>query len=35
MMLLIAGIVAIVCVSGGNIEGAIVALSVGAILHGI
>lgn len=35
MMLVIAGIIAIVCVNDGNIGGAIVALSVGAILHEI
>lgn len=32
-MIIIAGIVALVCVHNGNIGGAIVALAVGCILH--
>ena len=32
-MILIAGIVAIVCVNNGNIGGAIVAMAVGCIVH--
>ena len=32
-MIVIAGIVAIICVHNGNIGGAIVALGVGCILH--
>ena len=32
-MIIIAGIVAIICVNNGNIGGAIVALGIGCILH--
>ena len=34
-MIVIAGIVAIICVHSGNIGGAIVALGIGCILHAI
>ena len=34
-MILIAGIVAIVCVNNGNFGGAIVAIGVGLVLHAL
>ena len=34
-MIVIAGIVAIICVHNGNIGGAIVALGIGCILHAV